>query len=86
LKDFYGSETETSHQSINKPQDLDKNKPSTDSLNIVRKICPKCESQRAYETNRVSITKKILFSEESITRYKCVKCGHSWIIYEKCKD
>lgn len=86
MKDFYSPETETSPQPMSKPHSVDKGKSSVDPLNTVRKGCPKCDSQRAYETNRVSINQKTLSPEAIITRYKCVKCGYSWVVYDKSRD
>jgi len=86
LKDFYSPETETSSHPMTKPLKVNEEKTSVDPLSSVRKSCPKCDSQRAYETNRVSFNKKTLSPEAIITRYKCVKCGHSWIVYEKDMD
>ena len=86
MKDFYSPETERSYQPVTKLPDVKKGKSSIDPLITVRKSCPKCDSQRAYETNRVSITKKKLSSGVFITRYKCVTCEHSWVVYEKGKD
>lgn len=86
LKDLYSPETETSPTPMAKALKVDKGKPSVDPLSSVRKSCPKCDSQRAYETNRISVTKKTLSPEAIISRYKCVKCGHSWVEYEKGRD
>lgn len=86
MKDYYSPETDTKHQSMAESHDVSKEQIKADLLDTVRIDCPKCDGKRVYETNRVSIKKKDLSPEAFITRYKCVKCGYSWIVYDNSRS
>ena len=74
MKEFYTPKYQT-----NEPNEANYVNPST----IVKKDCPKCDGERALETNRVSVKTYDQPPNAFITRYKCVKCGRSWVSYEK---
>jgi transposase-like protein len=60
---------------------------NTDLIDYVKRDCPKCDGTRARETNRVAILNQGIKAPVAfITRYKCVKCGYSWVKYETVKD
>ena len=78
MKDFYSPKSEINYQTT-EPNESN----HIDTSITVKKDCPKCDGQRALETNRVSVKNKNQSPNAFITRYKCVKCGHSWVAYEK---
>ena len=84
MKDFCSPDTEICSPPSTESTNTDKAQSKTsDHIDTVRIDCPKCNGPRAYETNRVSIKEENIPPHAFITRYKCVKCGHSWIVYEK---
>jgi DNA-directed RNA polymerase subunit M/transcription elongation factor TFIIS len=52
-----------------------------ESAIIVERTCPECGHREAYRNVNVSLGEHAgVNTDRSVERFKCVKCGHTWVV------